>query len=58
MDIIMFCIFVCLGLLVFFFICYAVTTKKIIRGQEKEIAALRTKLHRIMSSPMKGEKKV
>ncbi len=58
MDILMVCIFACWTLLVFFFICYAVTTKKIIQDQEKEIAALRTKLHRIMSSPMKGEKKV
>ena len=49
MDILMVCIFACWTLLVFFFICYAVTTKKIIQSQEKEIAALRTKLHRIQN---------
>lgn len=49
MDILMLCIFVCWGLLVFFFICYAITTKRIIQGQEKEIAALRTKIHRIQN---------
>lgn len=47
MDILMLCIFVCWGLLVFFFICYAITTKRIIQDQEKEIAALKTEILRV-----------
>jgi hypothetical protein len=53
MDILMLCIFICWGLLVFFFICYAITTKRIIQGQEKEIAALRTEIHRIQNRRMR-----
>lgn len=49
MDIIMVCIFACWVLLVFFFVCYSITTKKIIQGQEKEIAALRTQIHRMQN---------
>lgn len=47
MDILMVCIFACWTLLVFFFVCYAVTTKKIIHDQEKEIAALHTEVRRL-----------
>lgn len=58
MDILMLCIFVCWGLLVFFFICYAVTTKKIIQEQEKEIAALHTEIRRLeIKGNQKGAKR-
>lgn len=42
MDVLMLCIFGCLGLLIVFFIAYSVTTKRIIQDQEKEIAKLTT----------------
>ena len=42
MDVLMICIFVCLALLIGFFIAYSVTTKRIIQDQEKEIAKLTT----------------
>lgn len=37
------------GLLIVSFACYSSTTSRIIKDQEKEIAALRTKLHRIQN---------
>lgn len=50
MDVLMVCIFVCLGLLVCFFIAYSVTTKRIIQDQEKEIAKLTTENMRYKSA--------
>lgn len=47
MDILMICIFVCLGLLVGFFIAYSVTTKSIIQDQEKQIARQNTEILRL-----------
>lgn len=50
MDVLMICIFVCVGLLVVFFIAYSVTTKRIIQDQEKEIAKLTTENMRYKSA--------
>lgn len=50
MDVLMVCIFVCLGLLICFFIVYSVTTKRIIQDQEKEIAKLTTENIRFKSA--------
>lgn len=50
MDVLMICIFVCLGLLVGLFIAYSVTTKNIIQDQEKEIAKLTTENMRFKSA--------
>lgn len=53
MDIIMVCIFGCLACLIFFFICYSVTTNKIIRGQEKEIETLQAQNKRMETALIK-----
>ena len=53
MDILMICIFVCLGLLAGFFIAYSVTTKSIIQDKEKEIAKLTTENLRMKSALVK-----
>ena len=50
MDVLMLCIFGCLGLLIGFFIAYSVTTKRIIQDQEKEIAKLTTENMRYKSA--------
>ena len=50
MDVLMICIFACWGLMVFCFICYSVTTKNIIRDQEKEIATLKTHNRRLQAA--------
>lgn len=47
MDIIMLCLIGFWVILVFCFIYYSALTKKIIKGQEKEIAALRTENKRL-----------
>lgn len=56
MDVLMICIFVCVGLLVVFFIAYSVTTKRIIQDQEKEIAKLTTENKRYKSAQSKLNK--
>ena len=56
MDVLMVCIFVCLGLLVCFCIAYSVTTKRIIQDQEKEIAKLTTENMRYKSALSKLNK--
>lgn len=50
MDVLMICIFGTLACLIFFFICYSVTTKQLIRDQEKEIAKLSTENRRLKSA--------
>ena len=56
MDVLMICIFVCLGLLIGFFIAYSVTTKRIIQDQEKEIAKLTIENKRYKSAQSKLNK--
>jgi hypothetical protein len=50
MDIIMVCLFGCWVLLVFFFICYSVTTNKVIKDQETEIETLHAEIQRLQKT--------
>ena len=50
MDVLMICVFGTLACLIFCFVCYSVTTKQLIRDQEKEIAKLSTENRRLKSA--------